>query len=156
MKKRETLVNLQTIINLQKPNYDNSFSNLPSQDQIKFRRDRVNRLNKQGNTNKEIAKKIGCSLATIEKDFNDIRHRSKQWFEKESIVDFCESLYDGIILCDNAIEDLFILYGEYDDLDSKIKILNTISDFEERKTKLYQKTESVQNYLKKNRSEDSK
>lgn len=146
MKKRQTFTELSTLINLQKPDYDSSFSDLPSQDKIKFRRDRINRLRIRGYSDEAIADKIGCSLSTVEKDLQDIRERSKQWYERESIIDFCQSLNDSIILCDNAIEDLEILYSEYGDLDSKIKILNTISDFEERKIKLYNKTKSVQKY----------
>jgi hypothetical protein len=142
----QTPVDLQKIIHLQKPDYDNLISNLPSQDKIKFRRDKVNRLRIRRYGIKEIAQQVGCCLSTVEKDLQDIRERSKQWYESESIIDFCQSLYDAIILCDNAIKDLQILYSEYEDLDSKIKILNTISDFEERKFQLYNKTKSVQKY----------
>ena len=147
MKRKETHLNLQTLVNLQKPDYDESFSDFPSQDKIKFRRDRVNRLRIRGYSNYQIAEKIGCSLSTIEKDLSDIRERSKNWYEQEAITDYCQSLQDSIILCDNAIEDLKIIYSECDNLELKIKILGTISDFEERKTKLYMKTGSVQNYL---------
>lgn len=146
MKQKQTFVELKTLVNLQIPNYDNSLSDLPSQDKIKFRRDRVNRLRIRGYSNDIIAIKIGCSLSTVEKDLQDIRERSKKWYESESIIDYCESLQDSIILCDNVIEDLQILYSEYDDLDSKIRIMNTISNFEERKIKLYNKTKSVQKY----------
>jgi len=148
MKEKQTLVELKTIVNLQKPDYDDSLTNFPDQDKIKFRRDRVNRLRIRGYTNVEISEKIECSLSTVEKDLHDIREKSKQWYESESIIDFCQSLHDSIILCDNTIEDLQILYSEYDDLESKIKILETISNYEERKTKLYHKTRSVQNFLK--------
>lgn len=148
MKKKQTFTELSTLINLQKPDYDSLFSDLPSQDKIKFRRDRVNRLRIRGYSNEEISKKIGCCLSTIEKDLQDIRERTKEWYEKESIVDFCQSLQDSIILCDNTIEDLQILYLECDDLESKIKILTTIAGFETRKTELYHKTKSVQKYCK--------
>ena len=123
MNKKETFVSLQTIVNLQKPDYDDTLSDLPSKDKIKFRRDRINRLKLRGYLNEDIADKIGCSLSTVEKDLYDIRERSKKWYENESIDDFCESLQDSIILCDNAIEDLQILYQECDDVNSKLKIL---------------------------------
>ncbi len=148
MKKSKTYVNLQTLINLQKPDYDESFFDLPSQDKIKFRRDRVNRLRIRGYSNYQIAEKIGCSLSTIEKDLSDIREHSKNWYEQETITDYCQSLQDSIILCDNVIEDLQILYSECNDIDSKIKILNTILNFEVRKTELYHKTRSIQQYCK--------
>jgi len=146
MNVKQTFVELKTIVNLQKPDYDNSLSNLPSKDKVKFRRDRVNRLRIRGYTNEEIAIKIGCSLSTVEKDLHNIRERSKQWYENESINDFCESLYDSIIFCDNAIKDLQILYTEYDDLESKLQILSKISDLRERKIELYSKTKAVKNF----------
>ena len=36
MKEKQTLVDLKTIVNLQIPEYDNSLTNLPDQDKIKF------------------------------------------------------------------------------------------------------------------------
>lgn len=150
MKKKQTLVSLQTIVNLQNPDYDPRLSNLPSQDKIKFRRDRVNRLRIRGYSNEQISQKIGCSISTIEKDLQDIRERSMRWYEKDSIMDFCQSLNDAIILCDNAIEDLQILYQECDDVNSKLVILSKISEFEERKTELYKQTQAVQKFIDKN------
>lgn len=147
MKTKQTLVELKTIINLQKPDYDDSLSNFPSKDKIKFRRDRVNRLRLQGYINEEISQKVGCSLSTIEKDLHDIRERSKQWYENESINDFCQSLHDSIIILDNAIVDLQILYKEHDDLSSKLEILSKISEFEERKMQLFEKTHVVQKFI---------
>ena len=94
MKVKQTFVELKTIVNLQKPDYDDLLSDLPSKDKIKFRRDRVNRLRMRGYINEDISIKIGCSLSTVEKDLYDIRERSKQWYEKESIDDFCQSLHD--------------------------------------------------------------
>ena len=155
MKTKQTFVELKTIINLQKPDYDNSFLDLASKDQIKFRRDRVNRLRIRGYRNKEISEKVECSLSTVEKDLQDIRERSRKWYESESIIDFCQSLHDSIIIHDNAIEDLQILYSEYEDLNSKLQILSKISEFEERKTELFEKTHAVKNLLRmKNESYD--
>jgi hypothetical protein len=148
MKKEKTLACLQTIVNLQNPDYDNSLSNYPCQDKIKFRRDRINRLRIQGYSNEIISRKVGCSVSTVEKDLQDIRERSRQWYEEESITDFCQSLHDAIILYDNAIEDLQILYQEYDDIESKFVILAKISEFMERKTELYEKTKAVRKWLK--------
>jgi len=147
MRKKQTLVELKTIVNLQNPEYDDSLTDLPSQDKIKFRRDRVNRLRNRGYTNIEISEKIGCSLSTIEKDLQDIRYRSRKWYEHEAINDFCQSLQDSIILCDNAIEDLQVLYHESDDIKSKLEILSKILEFEERKTYLFEKTGIVQKFI---------
>ena len=147
MKGKQTLVELKTIVNLQKPDYDDSLTNLPDQDKIKFRRDRVNRLRISGYTNVEISKKIGCSLSTVEKDLQIIRERSKKWYADESIKDFCQSIQDSIILCDIVIEDLQILYHESVDIKEKMEILDKISEFEEKKIELYSKTKSVGDFL---------
>ena len=147
MSEKQTFVELKTIVNLQKPDYDDSLSNLPSQDKIKFRRDRVNRLRISGYTNSEISAKIGCSLSTVEKDLQDIRDRSRKWYTDESIKDYCQSIQDFIIFYDNSIEDLQILYHETTVIEEKITILSKISEFEEKKVELYSKTESVKNFL---------
>ena len=147
MKEKQTLVELKTIVNLQIPEYDKSLSNRPNHDKIKFRRDRINRLRISGYTNMKIAEKIGCSLSTVEKDLQEIRELSVKWYKHESIYDFCESLYDSIILCDIAIKDLQILYSECTDLQSKLQILSMISNFEERKIEVYSKTKSVKTFL---------
>ena len=144
---KQTLVELKTIVNLQNPDYDNSLSNLPDQDKIKFRRDRVNRLRINGYTNTKIAEKIGCSLSTVEKDLQDIRERSKKWYADESIKDYFQSIQDFIILCDIVIEDLQILYHESVDIKEKMEILDKISEFEEKKIELYSKTKSVGVFL---------
>jgi len=150
MKKYQSSITLQSIINLQLPNCNESSSTTISQDKIKFRQKRVNQLRLRGYTNEEIANIIGTSLSTIEKDIHNINELSRKWFEDQSINGFCQSLHDSVILCDNAIEDLQILYSECDDMDSKLKILSKISGFEERKYQLYSKTKSVQAYLKEN------
>ena len=150
MKEKQTLVELETIVNLQIPEYDKSFTNLPDQDKIKFRRDRVNRLQISGYTNKEIAKKIGCSLSTVEKDLQIIRERSKKWYESESIYDYCQSIQDFIIFYDNAIEDLQILYQESTTIKQKLEILDKIAEFKNLKLELYSHTQSVKRYVNDN------
>src|SRR3989344_1719891 len=143
MKEKQTFVELKTLVNLQIPNYDNSLSDLPSQDKIKFRRDRVNRLRISGYTNSEISVKISCSLSTVEKDLQDIRDRSREWYTDESIKDYCQSIQDFVIFYDNAIEDLQILYHETLMIKEKIAILSKISEFGDKKVELYSKTGSV-------------
>jgi len=147
MNTKQTFVELKTIVNLQKPDYDNSLSDLPSKDKIKFRRDRVNRLRLRGYSNVEISKKVGCSLSTVEKDLQDIRERSRKWYADESVKDYCQSIQDFIIFYDNAIEDLQILYQESILIEEKIMILEKIAEFEEKKIELYSKTKSVCDFL---------
>lgn len=149
MKEKQTLVELKTIVNLQKPDYDNLLTDLPDQDKIKFRRDRINRLRISGYTNKKISKEIGCSLSTVEKDLLIIRERSKKWYSDESIKDYCESIQDFIIFYDNAIEDLQILYNEIVDIKSKLEIISKIAEFKERKICLFEKTKTVRKWIKK-------
>ena len=150
MKEKQTLVDLKTIVNLQIPEYDNSLTNLPAQDKIKFRRDRVNRLRISGYINKEIAEKVGCSLSTVEKDLQIIRERSKKWYSEESIKDYCQSIQNFIIFYDNAIEDLQILFNESADVKEKIEILDKIVEFRNLKLELYSHTQSVQRYVNDN------
>ena len=150
MKEKQTLVDLKTIVNLQIPEYDKSLSNLPNQDKIKFRRDRINRLQISGYINKEIAEKVGCSLSTVEKDLQIIRERSKKWYSEESIKDYCQSIQNFIIFYDNAIEDLQILFSESVDVKEKIEILDKIVEFRNLKLELYSHTQSVQRYVNDN------
>ena len=147
MMEKQTLIDLKTIVNLQNPEYDNSLTNLPNQDKIKFRRDRVNRLRIRGYRNVEISQKIGCSLSTVEKDLQDIRECSKKWYADELIKDYCQEIQDFVILFDVAINDLQILYGESDDIKEKLEILDKIMEFKERKLELYSKTKSVGDFL---------
>ena len=149
MKEKQTLAELKTIVNLQIPEYDKSLSNLPDQDKIKFRRDRINRLRISGYTNKQIAIDVGCSLSTVEKDLQIIRERSKKWYADESIKDYCQSIQDFIIFYDNAIEDLQILYQESTTIKQKLEILDKIAEIKKCKLELYSKTKSVNDYLEK-------
>lgn len=148
MKEKQTLVELKTIVNLQNPEYDDSLTDLPNKDKIKFRRDRVNRLRISGYTNKVISEKIGCSISTVEKDLQIIRERSRKWYTEESINDYCQSIQDFVIFCDNVIEDLQILYDESNVIEERIRILDKISEYEEKKIEWYSKTRSVKNYLR--------
>jgi hypothetical protein len=147
MRKRQTLTTLQTVINLQIPDSKKLSFDSVAQDKIKFRRNHVNKLRLRGYTNEEISRITGYSLSCIEKDMHEINELSRKWFEEESVKEFCQSLHDSIILCDNSIEDLQILYTECDDLDSKLRLLSKISEFQEKKYQLYSKTKSVQDYL---------
>lgn len=126
----------------------NGSSTTISQDKIRYRRKRINRLRLRGYTNQQIANQIGCNLSTIEKDLHDIRELSRQWYEEDSITEYCQSLHDSIILYDNAIEDLHIMYQNENEPQTKITILNKITEFEEKKTIAYEKTKSVQSYLR--------
>jgi len=155
MKGKQTLVELKTIVNLQIPEYDDSLTNLPDQDKIKFRRDRVNRLRIRGYTNVEISEKVGCSLSTIEKDLQIIRERSKKWYADESIKDYCQSIQDFIIFYDNAIEDLQILYHESIEIKEKLEILDKITKFQRSKLLIYSHTQTIQKFLKNNELEQS-
>lgn len=119
-------------------------------EKVSYRRKRVNQLRLMGYTNQQISKKIGCNLSTIEKDLKAIRKNMRTWFEQDSITGYNQSINDGIILCDNIIEDLQIFYQEDFDIETKLKVLDAISDFETKKTHLYEKTKSVQAYLKVN------
>ena len=121
------------------------------EEKIAYRRKRINQLRLQGYTNKKIAEKIGCNLSTVEKDLYVIRKNARKWFDEDSITEYCQSINDGIILCDNVIEDLQILYQEDSDIETKLKILSIISGYEIKKTELYEKTRAVQDYLRRSK-----
>jgi hypothetical protein len=118
------------------------------QEKIMYRRKHVNQLRLLGYQNKEIAKEIRCELSTIEKDNHAIRESSRQWFENDAIIDYCESIHNGIMLYDCGIEELHLLYREETNSEIKIRIWSTIVDFEVRKMNLLEKTNSVQRYLR--------
>ena len=150
MKEKQTLVALKTIVNLQIPEYNKSLTNLPSQDKIKFSRDRVNRLRISGYTNMVISEKVGCSLSTVEKDLQIIRERSKKWYADESINDYCQSIQNFVIFYDLAVKDLQILYQETIEIKEKLEILNKITEFRNSKLQLFSHTQSVQRYVNDN------
>lgn len=118
------------------------------QEKVAYRRKRVNQLRLRGYTNQQISEKIGCNLSTIEKDLKSIRENARKWFDQDSITEYCQSINDGIILCDNVIEDLQILYQEDSDIETKLKILTLISEYETKKIQLYEKTNAVRDYLR--------
>ena len=117
------------------------------QEKIMYRRKRVNQLRLSGYLNKEIAKKIGCKLSTIEKDNHVIRESSRQWFENDTVTEYCESLHNGIILYDCGIEELRLICEQENNFENKIKLWSKIIEFESKKTILFEKTKAVRKYL---------
>lgn len=146
MKRTQTCITLSSFYDITR--FEASFSKYPREDEISFRRKRVNELRCRGYTNEKISEMINCSLSTVEKDLHEIRNLERKWLEEESITDFCQSLHNSIILCDIALEHLQILLSEHDDLGSKLSIFKQISDFEERKMSLYSHTKAVREYMK--------
>lgn len=118
------------------------------EEKVSYRRKRVNQLRLRGYTNQQISEKIGCNLSTVEKDLHAIRDNARKWFDEDSITEYCQSISDGIVLCDNVVEDLQILYQEDSSIETKLKILTAIAEYETKKTQLYEKTRSVQHFLK--------
>lgn len=149
MRKRETVLEVEALANLPSlPVMDSTTSIV--QDKIIVRRKHVHELYLQGYTNKQIAKKIRRDLSTVEKDLHAIRELSRQWYEKESIIDYCKSVNDGIILCNVVIEELWLLYREETNSEMKTKILSLISSNEDKKLQLYKDTSIVKRFLGKN------
>lgn len=122
------------------------------EEKIAYRRKRVNQLRLRGHTNNQIAEKIGCNLSTIEKDLKTIRENMRIWFDQDSTTEYCQSISDGITLYDNIIEDLQILYQDSIDIETKLKVLSTIAEYEIKKTELYEKTRAVQSFLRRNQN----
>jgi len=145
MRKSKTLLELEKI-RVPEPKFDDETVPL-GELAVQARRKMVNRLRLRGYKNQEIAGRLNCSISTVEKINHHIRENGKEWYENECVDDYCESLQNSIVICDNAIEDLQILYDEVSDLDSKLKILEMISEFEQRKTELFSKTKGVKRFL---------
>lgn len=150
MKKTETVQEVKTLSNLPDVRVKESPISIV-QDIIQYRRKRVNQLHLRGYTDKKIADEIDCSISTVEKDLKAIRENYRKWFEEEAKTDFCQSVSDAITVYENGIEDLQILYPEAVEINEKLQILNTISDFEIKKIDIYRKTPAVQNFLRRNR-----
>lgn len=146
MKKLQSSIYLKTIENLQE--IDIKYSDTtPVQDKIRYRRERINKLCLRGYTNQHIAQKTGFNLSTIEKDLHTIRENSRKWYESESIIDYCQSIQDAIILYDCGIEELQLLYEEEKDKQNRISIWSKILEFSEKKIQLLEKTKSVKDYF---------
>jgi len=94
-------------------------------------------LDLQGFQNKEISEKLHVSLSTIEKDLNDIREESKEWFKKISKSGLAKSLVDAVLQIDYAQKELWNLYREESQKQIKIKILNLIIDSSLKKKGLF-------------------
>jgi len=94
-------------------------------------------LDLQGFQNKEISEKLHVSLSTIEKDLNDIREESKEWFKKISKSGLAKSLVDAVLQIDYAQKELWSLYREETQKQIKIKILNLIIDSSLKKKGLF-------------------
>lgn len=122
-------------------------------EKITYRRKRVNQLRLAGYTNQQIAQKIGCNLSTVEKDLHEIRENARHWFNNESINEYCQSVNDGIILCDVVIEELWLLYREETNSEIKTRILSLISTNEDKKLQLYKETNIVKRFLGENHDE---
>lgn len=147
MRTQYPVLDIEKIGKLPSITLDNSISTA-AQDKTHYRRNRVNQLRLRGYTNKQIANQIGCNLSTVEKDLHVIRELSRQWYDEDSITEYCHSLNGSIILCDNVIEDLHILYQNEADSEIKLKILTKIAEFEDRKTQLYEKTNALTKFIK--------
>lgn len=146
MKKQQSEYFIEEISNLSQIKLSESELTI-MQEKIMYRRKRVNQLRLSGYTNKEIAKKIRCELSTIEKDNHAIRESSRQWFEEDSITEYCESLHNSITLFDCGIEELRLMYQEEKEIENKIKIWSKIIEFENEKLILLEKTKAVKKYL---------
>lgn len=146
MRKKQSTILLDEIRKLSDPEIDRQ--NLPiAKEKVAYRRKHVNKLHLQGMTNKEIVKRIGCGESTVEKDLNAIRESSREWFEEDSITEYCNSLHDGVVLIDCVIEELQLIYQEEDDYKTKIEVMRIITEFQNKKTKLYEKTKAVKKFI---------
>lgn len=147
MKARYALLDIEKIETIPNITLDNS-KTTPSQDKIHYRRKRINQLRLRGYTNKQIADQIGCDLSTVEKDLHTIRELSRQWYDEDAIMEYCQSLNSAIVICENTVEELQVLYENETNLELKLQILTKITEIEDKKIRIYEKTRAVTKFIK--------
>lgn len=91
----------------------------------------------QGFSNKEISKKLGVSLSTVEKDLHQIRTMAKSWFLFLTSNGMAKSLADALVQVDEAQKEFWRMYRNSDDKQIQVKILNSIVDLSMKKKELF-------------------
>jgi transposase len=98
-------------------------------------------LELQGLSNKEISKKLGVSMSTVEKDLRQIREMAKDWFLFLTSSGMAKSLADACVQLDEAQKEFWRMYRASDDKQVQIKILNSIVDASMKKKDLFWTTQ---------------
>ena len=103
-----------------------------NQQEIEQRKDEVVLLYLQGFSQELIAKKLGTSLKTISRDFQELKKKSIEWMEalpKGELQIYHRTNFE---IVNKVTEELWKLYQETKDEKLKLKILSTV--VQKRKT----------------------
>jgi len=89
-------------------------------ERIESRRQKVYALYLKGHTNQEIAKEVGTSLSTIEKDIHEIKKEYKTWFHNLNETGIYQMFRDS---CEQLVQIRNELWKQYEkETESKIKL----------------------------------
>ena len=105
-------------------NHEDKFTG--TKDGIEKRRNRVYLLGLQGYSNNEIAKSLGVSLSTIEKDLYYMKYYCLKWTEEILDGGSIKSFLDTCNQIDLVQTELWNMYRKEDDVNAKKRILDSI------------------------------
>ena len=103
-----------------------------NQQEIEQRKDEVVLLYLQGFSQELIAKKLGTSLKTISRDFQELKEKSIEWMEALPKGELQLYHRTNFEIVNKVTEELWKLYEETKDEKLKLKILSTV--VQKRKT----------------------
>ncbi len=96
------------------------------EDKIDERRYKVYLMDLQGFSNNEIAKQLGTSLSTIEKDLHNMRNYCTKWYQEVINTDRNKSYLDSCTQIDLVQDELWRMYREQKDTNAKKRLLDSI------------------------------
>jgi len=125
-------------------NHEQKFT--ATKEKIDERRKRVYTLDLQGFSNKEIAKDLGVSLSTIEKDLKYMRFYCLKWSKDMIRTECAKPLLDSINEIDIIQKELWKMYREENDKNNKRKILESIASNSSKKGNISSKEHYFSKY----------
>jgi len=117
-----------------------------SEEKIEYRRKRVYLLKNKGNSNQQIATKIGVCLSTIEKDLKEIRKQLKGWFDDITINESHGAFVSSILQLEIILNKLWNYFRQEKDPREARKILLQIVDTTVKLTKLFELSKHHRDY----------
>jgi len=109
-----------------------------TKDGIEKRRNKVYLLSLQGYSNNQIAKSLGVSLSTIEKDLNYMKYYCLKWTKDIMDVGRRKSFLDAYNQIDLVQVELWNMYRKEDDATAKKRILDSIVSNSIKKEKSFE------------------
>lgn len=81
----------------------------------------------QGHTQQQIAEKLNVSLKTISRDFQELKAESKEWMNTLPEGEIQLHHKRNLEMLERVNQELWKIYEDTENEDTKIKILNTIA-----------------------------